>query len=81
MNGSDMKTLIKRGVYTSDIEEATIPCYMSLVNFGTWPYYYLMVGMVFCFYFSRVILILDFQLSSGEEMELPKGIDSIFLKL
>ena len=53
--------LIKSGVHTSHTEEATRLCYMSLVNFGTWPYYNLMVGMVFCFYFSCVILILNFQ--------------------
>lgn len=40
---------IKRGVHTSHTEETAIPDYMSLVNFGTWPYYHLMVGMVFVF--------------------------------
>ena len=55
--------LIKRGVYTSDIEEAAIPCYMSLVNFGAWShynltmYYNLMVGMIFNFSFILPVVL------------------------
>jgi len=43
----------------SHTEEATIPGYISLVSFCPWSYYNLTVGMIFCFCFSCVTLILE----------------------